>query len=215
MQRDDRVAAGHQAERLPVRGPSGLGQQALEAVDHDVADVMNGRCGMAFAAQVLDPGGLRHEQAARDGVGGDPVDLLRHAAIAAAQPGLHVVDRDPELGPDEGGGQCRVHVAHHDQPVHRAAHQVRLQALHDPPGLDGVRARSHAEVDVRGRDPEIAEQRATHGLVVVLPGVDEGGLQALLRGKGAQQGGGLHEVGPGSGHEDDAAPGFVAFSGAR
>ena len=64
-----------------------------------------------LGAQVLDRGRRRREEPARQVVGDDPVDLLGHPPIEAAQAGLDVRDGQPELGGDQRAGQRRVRVA--------------------------------------------------------------------------------------------------------
>ena len=51
------------------------------------------------------------EQQVRQVIGDDAIDLLRHPAIEAAQPGLDVRERDVELGRRQRRGQRRVGVA--------------------------------------------------------------------------------------------------------
>ena len=59
-------------------------------------------------------------QEVRDRIRHEAVDLLGHAAVAAAQAGLQVHDRNPQLGADHGTGGRRIDVPHHHDGVRAA-----------------------------------------------------------------------------------------------
>ena len=82
-------------------------------------------------------------------------------------------DRDGEFRADERAGQSRVHVADDDDPVGPLLHDDRLEVLHHGGGLLRVARASDAEVYIRLRQSEVAEERVRHLRVVVLPRVHD------------------------------------------
>ena len=90
----------------------------------------------------------RSEKMIRDRVGDHSVDLFGHAAVVAAQAGLHMDHRDVTLARNEGAGERGVDVAHHEHAAGLVFVQRRLEALHDLGGLYRVRAGADGEVDV-------------------------------------------------------------------
>ncbi len=106
-------------------------------------------------------------------IGDDPVDLLRHRAVEAPQPGLDVADRDPEPGRAERRGEGRVDVAGNQDEVRSLVAKHRLQPLEHARGLLAVAARADPEHVVRLRYPELLEEDLRHRPVVVLAGVDD------------------------------------------
>jgi len=56
----------------------------------------------ALAQQIPPPAGLADQQDVRNGIGDQAVDLFRHAAIKAAEPGLNVTYRDMHFCGDHG-----------------------------------------------------------------------------------------------------------------
>ena len=125
------------------------------------------------------------EQEIRELVGEDAVDLLRHAAIVGAEPGLHVADRHAELLRGQRGGQHRVRVAFHQHHVRPLAHDHRLHPAHDRGDLVGLRARSDLEVHVGTRETELLEEHAVHVEGVVLSGVEQRQLGVSRAGRRA------------------------------
>lgn len=49
----------------------------------------------------------------------------------------------------------------------------RLEALHDPRGLERVRLGAYEKIDIRGRNAEVTEEGARQLVVVVLARVDD------------------------------------------
>jgi hypothetical protein len=71
--------------------------------------------GNAFGEQVGVGVARRRPQQIRNRVRDQPVDLLRHAPIAAAQARLQMHHRYPQLRPDHGTGGGCIDIAHrHD-----------------------------------------------------------------------------------------------------
>ena len=153
----------------------------LQGVDHDVADEVDFLGRDALPEEVRSAALLRDEQEVRDGVRQEPVDLLGHTPVEGTEPGLDVGDGDVKLHRREGGGQRGVHVAHDQHEVGQRGVQDRLEAAHDLGGLDRVRARADAEVEVGGPDIQVLEEPLRHRPVVVLAGVDEDRSQGRLR----------------------------------
>ena len=76
-----------------------------QGIDHHIADHEDAAPGPAFFQKVLDGVLFGNEQIVGESVGEDAVDLLGHAAVVGAQPGLHVPHPDPELVGGQGGAQ--------------------------------------------------------------------------------------------------------------
>ena len=126
------------------------------------------------ALRLSTPSGLVTNSSVAQLVGQAPVDLLGHRVVEAAQAGLDVGDRDPELGRDERRGERRVHVAIDDD-------ERRLER----PGSTGSRATiraavwpawvpgADAQIDVGLRQPRSRKKTSDMAGVVVLAGVDE------------------------------------------
>jgi hypothetical protein len=193
----DQPVLGGRVQALQHVGGERLVQVGQQRVHHHVADPEHPPGLDALGGQVVVGVRRRGEQPVRQRVGEDAVDLLRHAPVARAQPGLQVGDGDLQLGRDQRAGDRGVHVADHHHRVAPAPGQPGLEPEHHGRGLLGVGAGPDAEVDVRGGDPEVGEEPVGHALVVVLAGVDQAGLQPD-RVQGAQHRGDLHEVRPGA-----------------
>ena len=172
---------GHQREpaRLdpePRRGPQ-IPEAVLErdqGVDHRVADEVHALLGDALGAQVLDRLVAVQEEQLGELVGDDPVDLLRHRAVEAAQAGLDVGDRDAHLRRGQRRRQGRVDVAGDDDQVGPLVGEHRLEPLHRARRLLGVAARADLEHVVGLGHAELLEEHVRHQPVVVLAGVDDG-----------------------------------------
>ena len=177
--------------------------QHLERVDHDVADAIDLLRGHALGAQIRIRIPGRRPQEIRDRIRDQPIDLLGHAAVAAAQASLQVHDRDPQLGADHGTGGGRVDVAHHHDGVRAGALADDLVGHHRAPGLLGMRAAADFEVVRRFGQAQVPEEGVRHVRVVVLPGVHDGGLAPAFAGEGVVEGGHLHEIGAGRGDQVD------------
>ena len=104
----------HVPVRQPQLGPDcrrvELRHAGQQRVDHRIADQVHRIHRPAFAGQVPDRLGRRHEQQRAQLVGEPPVDLLRHGVVEAAQAGLHVSQRNAELRAGQGRAQGGVDV---------------------------------------------------------------------------------------------------------
>ena len=168
----------HEVARLDPEPRGGArGAEAVlerdQGVDHRVADEVHALLGDALGAQVLDRLVAVQEEVLGELVGDDPVDLLGHRAVEAAQARLDVGDRDPHLRRGQRRRQGRVDVAGDEHQVGRLVDQDRLEALHHPRRLLGVAARADLEHVVGRRHPELLEEDLRHQPVVVLAGVDD------------------------------------------
>jgi hypothetical protein len=110
-------------------------QHGQQRVDHRVAHVVDRGLGHALGQQVLARLGRVDEQQIRHRVGDDPVDLLGHRAVEAAQAGLDVPDRDLQLGGHQRRRDRRVDVAGDQDDVGLVLEQQRLEPLHHARGL--------------------------------------------------------------------------------
>src|SRR3546814_4893388 len=85
-------------------------------------------------------------------------DLLRHAAVVAAQASLEVGQGNAQLGRHQGAGQRRIHVADDDGPVRALLLADLFVGDHDGGGLLGMRAAADAEMMVRRRQAEVGKE---------------------------------------------------------
>ena len=157
---------------------------------------------------------LCRKSSSRERVGDDPVELLGHRAVEAAQAGLDVGDRDVQLGRRDRRRHRRVDVAGDDHEVGALGEQHRLEALHHPGRLLRVAARADLEHVVGRGHPELLEEDLRHQPVVVLAGVDDGVAGVRQTGaQGADHRGHLDQVRPGSEDVEDVHRGaqYPAF----
>ena len=109
---------------------------------------------------------VRAEEQRCHAVDGDPVALLGHRQVAAAQPRLDV--RDGDGARCLGAGERRVRIAVHEHPVG----QLALDRGGDPrPHRAGIGA-VQVEPVCRLREPELLEEDVGELSVVVLAGVE-------------------------------------------
>ena len=151
--------------------------------------------GVPFAGQIVNAGGIRNQQQIGDRVGDNPVDLLGHRAVEAAQPRLDVGHRDPQFHRRERRGHGRVDVAHHHQPIEPAAAnrpvlEHLLHPLQDAGRLHRVAARTDFQRDIGPPHAQFVEEDIGKILVVMLAGVDQrghrlAGVRLLPRGPAA------------------------------
>ena len=187
------LARGNGQARVRVqRGPR-------VRLHHDVAHEL-GAVAQPFVREVAHRGLGRRQQHVGQVVGDDAVPLLRHAPVERAQSRLHV--RQPraaaigerELGGEDGRGQRRVRVAVDQHAIGRVLEHDGLQSDQHVAGHGPVGAAADLEVDVGLGDLQVAEERRAHGIVVVLPGVDQDfGVGAAQRSADRR---GLDELGP-------------------
>ena len=102
---------------------------------------------------------------------------------------------DAELGPDQGGGDGRIDVADHHQPVGAVGERHLLIFDHHPAGLLGMAARADAEVEIGIGEAEVLQDRLRHVGVVMLAGMDEHRGEVRRRGERVPERRHLHEIG--------------------
>ncbi len=140
-----------------------------------------------------------------EAVGDDPVDLLGHREVEAAQARLDVGDRQAHLHRGQHRRQGRVDVAGDDQQVGLLVLDHRLQPLHRARRLLGVGAGADLEHVIGRGHAELLEEDLRHRPVVVLAGVDD--HVVAVRQAAPHRGdhrGGLDEVGSGTDHVEDS-----------
>ena len=179
-----RAVQGRQDERPLDLGQRGQLRTGLESGEeaHRVVGHVAQRAPpfqQPFAPEVLPRRARGVVQAVGEVVRADPVDLLGHPPIVAAQSGLDVRERPAQLGRRERAGQGGVRVADDDDPVRSAVLQGRLDPREDARRLLAVARRADLQVDVRGPEPELLEEDVGEAGVVVLAGMD-GDLPAPL-----------------------------------
>ena len=143
----------------------------------------------------------RGPQQVADRVGDQAVDLLGHVPVAAAQPGLEVHHRDPQLCAHHGAGGGGIHVAHYDERVGALALRHSLVGDHGAAGLLGVRTAADLQMVGGVGQRQIAEEGIRHIGVVVLPGMHDAWCAPALARQLVVQGRHLHEIGPGGGDQ--------------
>jgi hypothetical protein len=89
-------------------------------------------------------------------------------------------DGDPELRSREGPREGRVDVAGHDAERRAVLEENTLEANQCLCGLLRMASGSHPQEDVGLRKLQFLEEHRRHSLVVVLPGVDEEQLDAVV-----------------------------------
>lgn len=209
MESCDVVGAGIKTEVGEDGGARGGEREDVsERVVHDVADdvdaagdALGGEIGGGLGGGAVETGGKV--------VGDDAIDLLGHAAVAAAQAGLHMGDGDVEFCGGEGARDGGVGVAVDEQPVGADGQELLLDAGEHLRGLRAVRAGADAEVGVGGAQAELGEEVVRHGRVVVLAGVEQ-----ELRGPGGGErggaGAGFDELGAGAGRAPTTVRTFIS-----
>ncbi len=194
----------HQTEAVPGQAKFPGGRidfdavaYELVAIDHDVADADDAIGRDTLGAQIVVGVLRRGPQQIGDRIGDDPVDFLGHGAVAAAQAGLEMGERQAELLCDQTASQRRVDVADHDDPVGRRRAAEALIGNHHAAGLLGVAAAADLEIVVRRRQSEIGEERIRHVGVVVLAGMDDDRRGPVARrGERVIERRDLHEIRP-------------------
>ena len=171
---------GHQQVAAGLQSVLAAGLQRPEtvferdqAVDHRVADEVDLVPGDVLALEVADRLFGMHIELVGDRVGEDPVDLLGHGAVVAAQTGLDVADGDAQLHGGQCGGHGRVHVPGHHHQVGRVRDQQRFEAFHHLGGLLGVGAGADLEHVVGRGNAELFEEDLGHQAVVMLARMDD------------------------------------------
>src|SRR6185437_14467502 len=79
-------------------------------------------------------------------------------------------------------------------PIRALSIEHRLDPLDDSSRLHRVRRGPDYQVDIGLRNPQVAEERARHRIIVVLPGVDDG-LHQTCPGRRAMHWSKLREIG--------------------
>ena len=174
MQRDEQVRAGLEADRASGAAVRNRGLERDERVDHRVADERDPLGVDALARQVARAPRASGEQQVRDLVGDDPVDLLGHRAVEAAQAGLDVADAGcSSLAAASAAASVELTSPGTITRSGSLASSTGSMPLHHARRLRRVRAGADAEQVVGLRHAELLEEDLRHRRVVVLPGVDE------------------------------------------
>jgi hypothetical protein len=172
VERDEHVVGRLDPQRLGGAAVPGQAFERHEAVDHRVAHELHPFLPHALRPQVLDRLLGVEKAEGREVVRRDAIRLLRHRAIEAAKPGLHMTDRYAHLLGAKSRPKRRVDVAGHQHQVRFLLREHRLEALEHARDLLGVAARPHPQHVVGIRHVQLLEEDVGHQSVVVLPGVD-------------------------------------------
>ena len=153
---------GHRERRSCERG-----EQAAR-IRHDVADDVD-PAHDALALERPPRAVVRAEEEPREAIGLDSVVLLGHVEIAAAQPRLHVRERDRRVGGGARAGERRVRVAVDEDDVGRlGSDPLRDRRLHRV-RIGGV----EIEPVARLGEAELVEEDLGHRVEPVLPCVQD------------------------------------------
>ena len=153
--------------RYRNRRSSERGEQTT-CVRHDIADDVD-PAHDALAFEGLPRAVVRAEEEPREAIRLDPVALLRHVEVAAAQPRLHVRERDRRVCRGTRAGERRVRVAVDEDDVGRfGSDPFRDRGLHRV-GVGGV----EIEPVARLGEAELVEEDLGHGVEPVLPRVQD------------------------------------------
>ena len=136
-------------------------------VGHHVADDL-GPAGNALDGELLARALVRREEQLGQSVGLDPVALLRHREVAAAQPGLDVCQRHACVHGRKRPGQGRVGVAVDEHPVGPFLRERLRDRLPHRLGVGGAQIEGVA----RFLQPQLLEEDLRELGVVVLPGME-------------------------------------------
>src|SRR5581483_10772011 len=202
VQRDERVLAFGEPVGAPRLARARDAEMREQRVDHRVADAMNACLVDPLAREIRVRARRVRQQERAQVVREQPVVLLRHRRVEAAEARLDVRDRDVELRRGEGAGERRVDVAGDDDERRLPVEQHLLDADEGPGRLLGMRARADSEKDVGRGEAELADQDVGHLGVVVLAGMDDERVDVRRSDRG-HDGRRLHEVRPGADDEAD------------
>ena len=196
MQRHDRVLPRCQAQRRGVSSLLDLRAAAFRSESIMMLPTRSMRSPARlrrsrFSSRV----GRRRPQQVGDRIGDEPIDLLGHAPVAAAQARLEMHDRNPQLRADHRARGGRIDVADDDDPVRlaRRAHTFSY-AIITPPVCSAWRAAADFQVMVRLGQAQVPEERVRHVGVVVLAGMHDRRLAPGFGGKRVVERRDLHEV---------------------
>lgn len=188
---------------------TGLGKIFDKRIDHDIADKLDLGGGNTFAEEVFIAVGRRGEKQVGETIGDQAIDFLGHGAVEAAEAGFEMGDFDTQLGSHERAPHGGIDVADNDDPVWLFLEADGLERGHDVRGLNGVRTGADREIDVGRRDAEFGEEDVRHFGVVMLPGMNEDGLDLLLGVRLVvttdrfDERSDLHEIGACAGYDED------------
>ena len=154
-----------------------LGRRQIpgQHVEHHVSHLMDALFD-PLLQEVRDRRVRRTEQKGAEVVGENTIDLLRHVALVRTETRLHVRHRYAQLRRRERPRQRAVGVPHHEHDIGPIAHDDALDPFEHPAGLSAVRSGTDAELVVGERQVELAEEHIRQTGIVVLPRVQQSGL---------------------------------------
>jgi|SRR5579859_55655 len=180
MEREDGKAAPTMAvlesEIVADRRLLGDAQEVEKRINHNVADKMDGRARAAFVQQVLDRTFFGDEKVGGKSVSENAIDFFGHGAVEAAKASFDVGDGNAKFCSGEGHGDGGVDVADDEDEVGLELEKDRLNALEDLGGLHRVRGGADLEIHGRRGNAHLAEENIGEGVVVVLAGMDQNGI---------------------------------------
>ena len=182
--------------------PAGL--EGDQGIDHDIADEMDLVRSNTLRRRFSRP--LSSVMKRRSAMASVRSRLISSGMVRSKlrSPASTCATGYPELDRGEGGREGGVHIAYHEHQIRKRREEDRLEPSHDLCRLDRVRRRTDSEVEVGGRNLQVAEQLARHRLVIVLARVDEERDDRRVAAHLPDQRGDLHEVRTGAGNGDDA-----------
>src|SRR4051794_2077479 len=106
-------------------------------------------------------------------VGNDPVNLLGHAAIVTAEPGLDMRHWNMQFGSGQRAGESGVCISINEDPIRLFSEKNILNSLEHRCGLSSVSSRTNSKIHFRWRHSEIFKEYSGHGMIVMLAGVNQ------------------------------------------
>ncbi len=179
VDRRDDIRAGLVGNRKARAGDRG---EDPRRISHDVADDVDAPHRALRLECLLRPV-VGAEQEPSAPVDFDPVHLLRHGQVAAAQPGLDVCKRDGRIRGCLGTREGRVRVPVDEHDVRRF---LRDSLCDRRPHLRDV-GRAQVEAVPRFREAELRDEDLGHRVVPVLPGVQHDLLDLRLAERGRER----------------------------
>jgi hypothetical protein len=164
-------------ERLRLQamgtGARHLIRLAKHAVDHHVANVVDGGIRPTFVFEMHDAAHFGDKEAIGHPIRHQSVDHFRHRNVAAAQSGPRTRHQNAQHLGDDRAGQRRIHIANQRNRMWPVRLAVLLEGNGDLAHPLRVRTATGSYENIRLGNAQFIEQHVVHLLVAMLAGVDD------------------------------------------